>query len=175
MGDKDTLFYEVTDNFYGTDGLPATLSKKDYPLYAIAFVSPRYREDSYRLTGLWEYINYKQDKVQHIPFVLVSPSENGQSLPVEELKKLASGPNVRFYTWPAAGYDSLVKRYFAEKPYYIDYSYFLLVDANRNIRGYYDARYVSEMKRLIDEYKHLRLKEEKQFLINENEIKKSDH
>jgi hypothetical protein len=47
----------------------------------------------------------------------------------------------------------------------------LLIDAKIIVRGYYDARYVSEMKRLIEEYQHLRLKEEKQLLINENEIK----
>jgi hypothetical protein len=172
LSEKDTLFYQVSDHFYDLNGNAIQLSKKEYPLYAIAFVSPAYRDDAYRLTGLWEYINYKRDKVQHIPFVLVSPSEKGKSVPVEELKKLSNGPNVTFYTWPAGSYDSVVKRYFVEKPYYIDYSFFLLIDANRTIRGYYDARYVSELKRLIDEYKHLRLKEEKQFLIEENEIKK---
>jgi len=169
---KDTLYYKVTDTFYNLNGAAARLDIKDFPLYVIAFVSPKYRADAYRLTGLWEYVNYKRDKVKHIPFVLVTPSENGSSLAAEELKKLSTAPNVHFYTWAAASYDSLVKRYFAEKPYYIDYSYFLLIDANRNIRGYYDARYVSELKRLIDEYKHLRLKEEKQILIDENEIKK---
>jgi hypothetical protein len=168
---KDTVFHKVGDTFYGVDGVAAGLNKKDFPLYAIAFVSPKYREDAYRLPGLWEYINYKQDKVKHIPFVLVCPSENGTSLPVEELKKMSASPNVHFLTWPAASYDSLVKRYFLEKPYYVDYSFFLLIDAERTIRGYYDARYVSELKRLIDEYKHLRLKEEKQILIEENEIK----
>lgn len=45
------------------------------------------------------------------------------------------------------------------------------MDVNRNIRGYYDGRYVAEIKRLIDEYQHLRLKEEKNKLIKSNEIK----
>ena len=47
----------------------------------------------------------------------------------------------------------------------------MLIDHNRHVRGYYDGRYVSEIKRLIDEYQHLRLKEEKQKLIETNEIK----
>jgi hypothetical protein len=47
----------------------------------------------------------------------------------------------------------------------------MLIDHNRHVRGYYDGRYVSEIKRLIDEYQHLRLKEEKQKLIQNNEIK----
>jgi hypothetical protein len=47
----------------------------------------------------------------------------------------------------------------------------VLVDSRRNIRGYYDGRYASEMKRLIAEYQHLRLKEEKSKMIKENEIR----
>jgi hypothetical protein len=49
----------------------------------------------------------------------------------------------------------------------------VLIDENRHIRGYYDGRYVAELKRLIDEYRHLRLKEAKQKLIDENTIKKN--
>jgi hypothetical protein len=176
IGKNDTLFYSVSDSFYKIadkkiQSAPEKLSKKDFPLYAIVFVNEKYRADAYRLTGLWEYLNYKKDKIQHIPFVLVTPSVNGDSQAFQELKKLSSNQNVHFFSWPASGYDTLVRKYFKEKPYYIDYSFFLLIDAQRNIRGYYDARYVSEMKRLIEEYQHLRLKEEKQLLINENEIK----
>src|SRR5207253_2280599 len=154
----DTNYYRVTDRFYPLDdsALHTTeqLSRKDFPLYAIAFINEKYRKDSYRLTGLWEYLNYKKEKVEHIPFVLVTPSSTGHSVEYNELKKLAQNPNVHFYTWKKNTFDSLVKTYFKEKPYYIDYSFFILVDANRNIRGYYDARYVSEMKRLIEEYQH---------------------
>jgi hypothetical protein len=78
---------------------------------------------------------------------------------------------VHFYTWPEKSYDSLTYGYFKEKPYYIDFSFFMLIDRQRHIRGYYDGRYVSEIKRLIDEYQHLRLKEEKQKLLKVNEIK----
>ena len=88
-------------------------------------------------------------------------------------KKLRNNKNIHFYTAPSASYDSLTKSYFLEKPYYIDYSFFLLIDQNRHVRGYYDGRYVSELKRLIEEYQHLRLKEEKQKLIDANEIKKN--
>ena len=48
--------------------------------------------------------------------------------------------------------------------------FFVLVDSKRHIRGYYDARYISEIKRLIEEYQHLRLKHEKKNLINQNKI-----
>lgn len=171
---NDTLFYKVTDSFYSGLSSPrlTQLNQEEFPLYAIVFIHSKYRSDAYRLTGLWEYLNYKKDKIEHIPFVLVTESENGDSPAFTELNKLSQSPNVHFYHWKRSGFDSLTKTYFAQKPYYIDYSFFLLIDANRNIRGYYDARYVSEMKRLIEEYQHLRLKEEKQLLIKENEIKK---
>lgn len=171
----DTAYHQVSDAFYPADpGSSAGLKKLaagEFPLYTIVFISDKYRSDAYRLTGLWEYLNYKKQKVQHIPFILVTESEQGQSAAYKELKTLSTHQNVHFYTWRKQSFDSLVKTYFAEKPYYIDYSFFMLIDQDRHVRGYYDGRYVSEIKRLTEEYQHLRLKEEKQKMIETNEIK----
>ncbi len=172
----DTNFYTVNDKFYKTLDSTASLTQlqtTDFPLYAIVFINDKYRSDSYRLTGLWEYLNYKKAKIEHIPFILVTPLKDGKSQAYDELKKLSASENVHFYHWHKSSYDSLIQSYFIQKPYYIDYSFFILVDAKRHIRGYYDARYVSELKRLIEEYQHLRLKEEKQKLIEVNEIKRN--
>lgn len=168
----DTVFYSVPDRFY-TSHAGDSLKEEaiNEPLYAVVFISSKYKPDAYRLTGLWEYLNYKKTKVEHIPFMLVTEMENGNSIAQQELQKLGSHDNVHFYNWSKAGFDSLTKIYFKEKPYYIDYSFFVLVDGKRHIRGYYDGRYVSEIKRLIEEYQHLRLKEEKQKLIEANDIK----
>jgi hypothetical protein len=175
---NDTLFQIVNDAFCVqkklNEATTTLISKKlDFPLYAIVFISPNYRIDSYRLTGLWEYLNYKKSKIEHIPFVLVTEFDEGKSIAYNELKKLSNHKNVNFYTLPKSNFDSICKTHFNSKPYYIDYSFFILVDKKRNIRGYYDGRYVSEIKRLIEEYQHLRLKEEKQKLIEINEIKKN--
>ena len=177
VAEKDTIFHRVTDVFksskLGADSnyTSSTLDTNNFPIYALMFISNKYRVDSYRLTALWEYLNYKKEKIIHIPFILVTESSGAKSDAFEELKKLQQHQNVHFYTWPKESYDSLNKTYFSEKPYYIDYSFFVLVDKNRHVRGYYDGRYVSEFKRLIGEYQHLRLKEEKQKLIETNEIK----
>ncbi len=48
---------------------------------------------------------------------------------------------------------------------------FLSLDKNRRIRGYYDARYAVEVKRLLSEYQHLRIREEKNTMLKQNEIK----
>ena len=58
----DTLYYKVQDNFYCQNTVDAepkltALDSATYPLYAIVFISQKYRKDSYRLTGLWEYLN----------------------------------------------------------------------------------------------------------------------
>lgn len=174
---NDTVYHRVNDMLFlqKTDSLnilePERVDSDRFPLYAIIFIADKYRADSYRLTGLWEYLNYKKQKIVHIPFVLVTEHDGVKSQAYEELKKLSNSSNVHFYTWKKTGFDSLVKSYFSEKPYYIDYSFFMLIDKNRHVRGYYDGRYVSEVKRLIEEYQHLRLKEEKQKLIETNEIK----
>ncbi len=175
----DTLYHQVSDLFL----LPGSnldsartekLNPDTFPLYAVMFIDPSLRTDAYRLTGLWEYLNYKKEKIENIPFVLVTEYDRGNSLAYEELKKLDVNRNVHFYMLRSPEFKSALKDHFEGKPYYIDYSFFLLIDKDRHIRGYYDARYVSELKRLIEEYRHLRLKEEKQKLIETNEIKKSD-
>lgn len=173
----DTVFHKVSDQFYqksDTDSTQLVPARIPDALYAIVFINGQYRSDSYRLAGLWEYLNYKKTKIEHIPFVLVTASENGSSPAYTELSYLEKHSNVHFVRYNKAGFDSICKSYFAEKPYYVDYSFFVLVDADRHVRGYYDARYVSEIKRLIDEYQHLRLKEEKQKLIENNEINKNN-
>lgn len=176
MGLKDTMFYTINDRFFAiksNDSISKTPEKIDVdtrPLYAIAFIKTGYDKDSYRLTGLWEYLNYKRNKIEHIPFYLITEHTNGTSKVFSDLKKLSTFDNVFFKTTGKFNFDSLNKLFFMQKPYYIDYSFFVLIDAKRQIRGYYDGRYVAEIKRLIDEYQHLRLKEEKQRLIDKNEI-----
>lgn len=175
----DTAYHRVPDAFLrpgsSLDSAQAQVLHPDtFPLYAVMFIDSAFRKDAYRLTGLWEYLNYKKQKVENIPFVLVTQYDNGESRAYQELKKLDVNSNVHFYMLHTPDFKRVVKAYFEQKPYYIDYSFFLLIDKNRNVRGYYDARYVSELKRLIEEYQHLRLKEEKQKLIESNEIKKSE-
>jgi hypothetical protein len=171
---KDTLFYSVQPAFKSSNGKMTDLlyDTLNYPIMAIMFIKETYRNDAYRISGFWEYVNYKKDKIEHIPFVLVTELSNALSATEKELYKMTEySDNIHFCGWNKSSYDSLNKVYFAEKPYYVDFSFMILLDKKRHIRGYYDSRYVSEVKRLLDEYRHLRLKEEKQQLIKDNEIK----
>jgi hypothetical protein len=87
------------------------------------------------------------------------------------MEKLSVGnQNIKSLYWNTSSFDSLNYSYFKEKPIYVDYSFFVLVDKNRNIRGYYDGRYIAEIKRLTEEYQHLRIKEEKEGMVSANKI-----
>lgn len=176
----DTVFYNVGSNFKNLPSLNSdktglldfNLDTVNYPLYAVCFIKQSYKKDDYRLAGLSEYAQYKKDKIKLVPFIIVTPCDGlNDSTSLRELEKLSVGnKNILNLYWQPSSFDSLNVSYFKEKPSHIDYSFFVLVDKKRHIRGYYDARYVSEIKRLTEEYQHLRMKEEKQNMINVNKI-----
>lgn len=171
-GPKDTTYYTVSQQGMDAALLNDTVS---FPLYVICFLKPGDEKDSYKMSGLVEYLKYKQESIQHIPVFWASSCQDtmrGLVCKPEIKKQLGLGnTNVRELAYDLAGYDALVKQdYFKQKPYYVDYSFLVLVDKHRHIRGYYDGRYVAEVKRLVDEYKHLRLKEEQKKILNKNTI-----
>ncbi len=163
----DTLYYSGNTEFH-THSSEAT--QKQNGAFILSFLHPKYQSEAYRLQGFWEFLNYKQTKIAQIPFVFVFPQTTDSNSIENELSAFSKHKNIYFYSWNKNSFDSIWMSYFTKKPYYIDYSFFILVDAQSHIRGYYDIRYAAEMKRLIEEYRHLRLKEEKQKLIKNNEI-----
>lgn len=177
---SDTIFYKVNSTFKvfsnKSDKIQSLksfeLDTVNYPLFAVCFIKQSYKKDNYRLAGLSEFAQYKKDKIKLVPFVIVTPcSGPNDSTCLKEMEKLSIGnKNILSMYWNTSSFDSLNLSYFIQKPIYIDYSFFVLVDKNRHIRGYYDARYVSEIKRLTEEYQHLRLKEEKEQMLKTNKI-----
>ncbi len=177
---KDTVFYQINPTFndliIGNDKQwkmqKLTLDTVQYPIFAVCFIKQSYQKDNYRMDGLTEYVQYKRSKIKEIPFIIVTTCDgpNNDSCFKEFEKFEKDSPNISNLFWQSSSFDSLNLAYFKEKPIYIDYSFFVLVDVKRQIRGYYDGRYVSEIKRLIEEYQHLRLKEEKKTLLNANKI-----
>jgi len=177
LAENDTLYHTVSDSSFLISSkntntpAPFKVDTAKYPVYAIMFIKNSYSNDSYRLAGLWEFLNYKKEKVEHIPFFLVTETTNHIPEIQTNLEKMSSNKNLIFLSLEQPQFDSLNYLYFKEKPIHIDYSFIALIDSKRHIRGYYDARYAAEIKRLGDEYKHLRLKDEKQKLTRSNEIK----
>ncbi len=174
---KDSVYYTIDPSFKKieeSEAKPFTISAQDNSVFGLMFISKKYRSEGYRLDGLMEYLKYKKDKVKHLDFHFVA--EYGTDISVyDDLAFLNPYPNTHKYIWETQSFDSLNKVFFVNKPYYIDYSFLMLIDKDRHIRGYYDLRYVAELKRFIDECKHLLIKEEKSNTTRQNEIKKGNH
>ena len=180
LNGKDTVYQTVNDvfNFRNSSedtllGLQLqTLDKNQFPLFVVCFIKQSYKKDNYRMAGLSEYVQFNKSKIKEIPFVIVTPCDglNNETCFNEFEKMSLDNKNITNVFWKPSSFDSLNYSYFKAKPYYIDYSFFVLVDENRNVRGYYDGRYVAELKRLIEEYQHLRLKEEKNNMLEKNKI-----
>jgi len=67
----------------------------------------------------------------------------------------------------------LSKTYFNQKPYYVSDNFMVLVDKERHIRGYYDPQFDSEVKRMIQEFQHLKLRDEHAIMEEKNKIEKN--
>ncbi len=172
----DTLYYSVKSTFERTNSNAIfDLDTVNYPAFVIMFIKDKYSDDAFRISGFWEYVNYKKEKIDNIPFILVCEKENDSSATERSIRAMAKKTdNIFFAGWNKNSFDSINKTYFVDKPYYVDYSFFVLVDKKRHIRGYYDSRYVAEVKRMLGEYQHLIIKEEKQILIDDNKIKQNN-
>ncbi len=172
---KDTVYYSRELVFSRLNGEPGIvqIDTLSFPVVVVMFVKDTYKSEAYRISGFWEYVNYKTDKLKEIPFVFVCEKDsNNKSLVYGELSQMAGKSDNLFFCGADKNYfDAINKEYFVSKPVYVDYSFFVLMDKKRRIRGYYDGRYAAEIKRLIEEYRHLRIKEEKQNMLRENEIK----
>ncbi len=165
----DSIYYNVASEFKNSNQENVSIDTTQNPLYIVCFIKQSYKSENYRLAGLSEYAQYKKEKIKDIPVYIISACDSVSCF--DEFKKISiTNPNIQNLYWSINSFDSLNLSYFKEKPYYVDYSYLVLIDNQRHIRGYYDARYVSEIKRLIEEYQHLRLKEEKKNLLNKNKI-----
>lgn len=171
LNGKDTVYYSLNEIRFPV-AADKTIEWKlfdttNYPLVAITFLKPKYSNENYRLDGLLDYTQYKKGDIEHIPMILMFP-ENGFNLK-DSLRITLS--NIDQAYWKESSYDSLNVSFFRQKPSHVDYSFIVLLDKKRRIRGYYDSRYSAEIKRLLGEYQHLRIKEEKNLMLKENEIK----
>lgn len=191
LNGKDTVYYKVNDAFYGLPSIASgqrelqnlKVATDGYPVFCLLIMNEKYKREGYRLEGFLDYVQYNHQDLIDIPIFILGACDLASSLDslntscptydyLFDLKKNKSIYNVH---WPQRSYDSLTITYFLKKPSHVDYSFFILIDKNRNVRGYYDSRYAAEIKRMLGEYKHLRLKEAKQVMINDNEIKDKNH
>ena len=160
----DTLFYELPPSVIELSGVN---NKKGFSRVAMVMLK-EYRDDSYRIAGLWEYIQYEKNKLKDIPVYILG--ERALFETDTNMKALGRVEGVTVLTNSADTLKQVADALFKYKPYYTYPSCLVLIDGTNHVRGYYDARYVAEVKRLTEEYKHLRLREEKNQMVKDNEI-----
>ena len=177
LNGTDTVYYESGDLKLPTlNGNSISLKYFDtinYPLITLVFIKPEYLKENVRLEGLLDYTTHKKDDIGARPLLLIFPKTDSISAVEYNLKDSVNITlkNVEQCFWKKSSFDSLNVSFFRSKPSHVDYSCIVLLDKKRRIRGYYDARYAVEVKRLLSEYQHLRIREEKNTMLKQNEIK----
>lgn len=153
-------------------------------------------ESKDKLTGLLEFEKYKKVKIKDVPVMLVNPNlhdipdldTSKSSYEINYSRKFLKDSlgiemsNFRLVFmkdgnfWPSGSlkfdYKKYTNLYFNQKPEHVFDYFAVLVDKDRHIRGYYDPTFTSEVKRMIEEYKHLVLKDEHANMQETNKIEK---
>jgi hypothetical protein len=200
----DTIYYTLPDNalqLYSVtrehtlspEGNDVLMDKLSDSIVEGSFIAIFIDKDlkKNRLNGLLEYEKFKQGEIRNIPVVLIC-GDDVYSGPEESLKpKPNSAVNLsRMFLEKSLGMSmsnfklmsprrdedlpQLQQFYFKNKPTHIMYDFAVLVDSDRHIRGYYDPNYTAEVKRMIQEYKHLVIKEEHKKMEQTDKINKSE-
>jgi len=169
-------------------------SKKQAGARLVLFVDKNQQE---KLAGLLEFEKYKKEKLDMLDVYIVQcptgvPEKRGAGY-YQVFNLVEKKNNENFYEtylkdslgitmsnfyyrtlWVnnKEDYDSIRKLFFNKKPIHVFNYFAVLVDKDRHIRGYYDPTYISEVKRMIEEYKHLVLKDEHANMQDVNKIEK---
>lgn len=177
LNGTDTVYYELGDIKLPTlNNNSISIKYFDtltYPLLTLVFIKPQYLKENVRLEGLLDYTTHKKDDIDAIPLLLIFPKSDSVTTVEYNLRDSLDITlnNFEQCYWNQSSFDSMNVSFFRSKPSHVDYSCIVLLDKKRRIRGYYDARYAVEVKRLLSEYQHLRIREEKNTMLKQNEIK----
>jgi len=149
----------------------------NYPVYIILFLDGSLQKDGYKLEALYDYVQFKPEEFKNVPIFFVSNLRTALGdyrILNKELKGDFDSLKINlpcFHPLLIEGKDAK-GAYFYQKPYYVFDYFAVLVDKHRRIRGYYDPHQNSEVKRLLQEYKHLKTKDEYANTLKQNELEK---
>ena len=148
----------------------------NFPVYIILFLKDSLQKDGYKLNGLYDYVQYKSSELKDIPMFFVSEIGSALACGMEnkELRGTFDSLRINLTSFhPLLSINEFAEQnYFKNKPYYVFNYFAVLVDKQRHIRGYYDPNQNSEIKRMIQEFKHLKTKDEYANTLSKNEIEK---
>ena len=186
----DTIYYSVP-NIYFKKNLDFILTEDTtfitndstlidttkYPVYIILFLDGKLRKDGYKLEAFFDYAQYKPTEFKNVPIFFISDYKSALGDSTAKSKLLKGdfdSLKINLPTFhPLLAEGKTAKDvYFKVKPYYVFDYFAVLIDKHRHIRGYYDPNQNSEVKRMIQEYKHLKTKDEYANTLEKNEIEK---
>ncbi len=170
---KDTMYHSVGDiAFEDIQHQKISIDTNRFLACVIAFIKPEYKAEKYRIASLIESSKFEPGRLNKLPVILVYPFNTDSTVFNLKDSLQLNIPEIYGYYLPIKQFDAEMNKYFLLKPYYVDYSFAVLVDKKRNIRGYYDLRYADELKRMIKEYQHLKIKESYKVTLQQNKIEK---
>jgi hypothetical protein len=132
-----------------------------------------------KLAGILELEKYKKEKLDLIDLKIVQildslPNSNDslfyQNKLVNQFGINSKSINLTTIIGDKKEFEAIRSLYFENKPIHVFDYFAVLVDKEKHIRGYYDPTFVSEVKRMIEEYKHLVLKDEHAGMQENNKI-----
>jgi hypothetical protein len=162
-------------------GEPVYLDTVTFPVYVIVFLNEDLKKEGYKLNGLYDYIKFKSKDLKNIPIVICSKEPTvvsdtiNATLILDSMKLAGSNFHPLFHFFFPDRTTFLKETYFKQKPIHVFDYFMVLVDKKRHIRGYYDPSYNAEVKRMIDEYKHLKIRDEYAETLKQNDIKQKDN
>ncbi len=150
----------------------------NYPVYLILFIDSKLKNEGYKLGGLYDYIKYKAKDLKGVPIFIASDYsealEGGKR--AVELRGEFDSLKITLPNFHPLLCDFknrkqfLANTYFKQKPYHVFDYFIVLVDKKRHIRGYYDPSFNAEIKRMVMDFQHLKIRDEHAQTLKQNDI-----
>ncbi len=190
LGCGDITPHESLAKYFACDSF--LIDTNAYPVYCMLFLDKKLHNVGYKLDGLLDYVRFKKTELKDVPIFFISsmPQFNEVEATEEQVRKEKNFkrnldgefdsipiklPNFISARLPVENRDSFLKEtYFKQKPIHVFNYFMVLVDKKRHIRGYYDPTFNAEVKRMIQEYKHLKIRDEYGQTLKQNTIKQKD-
>ena len=170
---KDTIYYKIeTENILDSALKQINIDTINFPVFLIGFIDENLKNQGYKLNGLLDYTLHEPDKLNFIDIFLVNETDSIVSAKKIKTELKIKNKDIREAYCLKNNFENIRDIFFKEKPVHVFPYFFVLIDKKRNIRGYYDPTFVSEIKRMIQEFEHLKLRDEKAKLIQKNKIER---
>lgn len=169
---KDSIYYRVPSTTFYSDAKlqqASTIDSTHSPVYLIGFLQEKEETHLFRLKAIFEYYQLKPKDIQPVDIYLILPSDSS-GFGEKYAKLLPKENNLHVLYAPKATFTQSLGAYQNGKPHYIMPYFFQLIDRGSCIRGFYDPEFVSQVKQMISEYQHLKIRDEHQKMMKDEEI-----